>query len=142
MYWYRKAAAQGNADAENGIGVLYDNGLAVHRNYHKAMGYYRKAAAGGYAAAMRNIGMLYLYGHGVAQNFPAAEAWFQRAIAAGDTGAKADLTWIRRAEAENLLSWVALAAVVTGAIWWLRRRLRRSSSNGPRIDSKTGLLRP
>ncbi len=130
LFWYRKAAGQGNADAENGIGILYTKGLGVHRNYSTAMRYFRKAAAGGYAVAMQNIGMLYLYGHGVPQNFSTAEAWFRRAIAAGDTGAKAELAWIRRAEIENLLSWVALAAVITGAIWWLRRRLRRSSNGG------------
>jgi TPR repeat protein len=44
MEWYRKAAGQGNADAENNIGDLYENGLGVSQDYVQAMVWYRKAA--------------------------------------------------------------------------------------------------
>ncbi len=135
LYWYRKAAARGNADAENGIGVLFTRALGVPQNYPLAMRYFKMAASGGYAVAMQNTGLLYAYGEGVPRNFPKAKAWLRRAVAAGDPGAGAYLSWIKRTEASNLLSWLALAVAITGTIWWLRRRIRRSS-NGNHGDNR------
>ncbi len=58
MTWYRKAAAQGNADAQSDIGELYRNGLGVSQDYAEAMTWYRKAAEEN-ADAQNNIGWLY-----------------------------------------------------------------------------------
>jgi TPR repeat protein len=37
MEWYLKAAEQGNATAQNMIGLLYNNGQGVQHDYTKAM---------------------------------------------------------------------------------------------------------
>jgi hypothetical protein len=34
--WYRKAADQGNADAQNNLGVMYGNGQGVPQDYVRA----------------------------------------------------------------------------------------------------------
>ena len=42
--WYRKAAEQGDAKAQNNLGVKYGNGLGVLKDYKEAVKWYRKAA--------------------------------------------------------------------------------------------------
>lgn len=49
MRWYRKAADQGDAFAQTGIGCLYHDGLGVPQDYAEAMRWYRKAADQGNA---------------------------------------------------------------------------------------------
>ena len=45
--WYEKAAAQGDADAQYNLGVLYYNGEGVPRDISKAREWFEKAAAQG-----------------------------------------------------------------------------------------------
>jgi TonB family protein len=43
MAWYRKAADQGNAQADRNIGVLFENGLGVPQDHSQAEEWNRKA---------------------------------------------------------------------------------------------------
>lgn len=65
MRWFKKAAAQGHAEAQYSIGMLYDYGLGVPPNHVKAMKWYLLAADQGHAGAQYSIGMLYDVGLGV-----------------------------------------------------------------------------
>ena len=56
MEWYRKSAEQGNADAQNNLGCMYQNGLGVEQDDAKAMEWYQKAAEQGHTAAQSNLG--------------------------------------------------------------------------------------
>jgi len=47
--WYRKAAEQGHANAQNNLGYMYECGFGVDRSYSTAVGWYRIAAEQGYA---------------------------------------------------------------------------------------------
>jgi len=53
--WYRKAAEQGHADAQNNLGVLYMNGQGVPQNRSLAIAWYRQAAAQGNTTAQNNL---------------------------------------------------------------------------------------
>jgi TPR repeat protein len=66
-YWYRKAADQGDADAQNNLGPLYAQGKGVSQDQAEAAYWYRKAADKGHATARLNLGRLYEAG-GVAQD--------------------------------------------------------------------------
>jgi hypothetical protein len=55
MRWYRLAAAQGYAAAQNNLGWMFDNGLGVAEDKAEAVRWYRLAAAQGYAAAQINL---------------------------------------------------------------------------------------
>lgn len=46
-YWYEKAAAQGNADAQYNLGVMYEDGIGVPPDWEKALEWYQKACEGG-----------------------------------------------------------------------------------------------
>ena len=45
--WYRKAAEQGDADAQCMLGVAYENGRGVKQDASEAVWWYRKAAEQG-----------------------------------------------------------------------------------------------
>jgi hypothetical protein len=66
--WYRKAADQGDADAQNNLGAMYGNGEGVAKDDAEAVKWFRKAADQGNASAQLNLGMRYDNGWGVAEN--------------------------------------------------------------------------
>jgi S1-C subfamily serine protease len=54
MYWYRRAAAQGNVAAQNNLGVMYAKGQGVPQDYVEAYKWYNLAAAQGLSDAIDN----------------------------------------------------------------------------------------
>jgi TPR repeat protein len=91
MRWYRKAADEDNADAQNKIGALYANGWGMALDYAEAMRWFRKAADQGNAAAQNNIGFLYDKGWGVAQDYAEAMRWYQKAADQGNATAQENI---------------------------------------------------
>ena len=81
------AAEAGDATAQYYLGVLYDHGEGVVRNYRTATGWYEKAAAQGNTDAQFNLGMIYYNGTSepgaVAQDQAAAARWLEPAADAG-----------------------------------------------------------
>ena len=67
-YWYRKAADQGMAAAQCGLGVLYEEGRGVTKSDEKALQWYQEAALQGSSRACCNMGQMLEVGRGVAQN--------------------------------------------------------------------------
>ena len=78
-----KQAAQGSAEAQYNLGVLYDFGLGVPQDYAKARQWFEKAAAQGYAIAQNHLGMMYDNGLGVPQNYEKAQQRYEQAAAQG-----------------------------------------------------------
>jgi len=54
-YWYRKAAEQGDADAQNSLAIRYELGEGVPKDLDQALFWYRKAAAQGSPQATRSL---------------------------------------------------------------------------------------
>lgn len=76
-------ANQGDAQAENVLGVLYAVGKQVPKNPAKARSWLQKAASQGLAQASYNLGMLNAQGIGAAADFHRALALFQKASKQG-----------------------------------------------------------
>jgi hypothetical protein len=89
--WFQKAAAQGNAAAENNLGWMYQNGLSVPQDYTQAISWYQKSAAQGNSDAENNLGLMYQNGFGVQQDSAQATAWYEKAIAQGNNNAAKNL---------------------------------------------------
>lgn len=53
--WYRKAADQGDSDAQYKLGVFYENGYGVTQDKEQAMQWYKKAAEQGNESAKNAI---------------------------------------------------------------------------------------
>ena len=83
-YWYRKAAEQGFAGAQNNLGWMYENGRGVEQDNRKAASWYLKAAEGGNYKAQRKIARMYVEGTVVEQSNLHAYMWFHIASLHGD----------------------------------------------------------
>jgi TPR repeat protein len=53
--WTRKAAEQGQAEAQFNLGVMYNMGQGVAQNHQEAVKWFRKAAEQGYAKAQKAL---------------------------------------------------------------------------------------
>jgi uncharacterized caspase-like protein len=85
---FQQAAAAGEPVAMNGLGVFYETGRMVMRDYDAARSWYQKAADLGNEIAMRNLGALYERGTGVPKSSSLARHWYEQSAAAGDLEAK------------------------------------------------------
>ena len=77
-------AEAGDANAQNNLGAMYDNGTGVAENVQEAVKWYRLAADQGLAEAQFNLGLMYAIGTGVAQNDQKAVRWYRLAAEQGD----------------------------------------------------------
>jgi len=73
--WYRLAADQGQAGAQNSLGFMYANGQGVPQDYAEAVRWYQLAAEQGQASAQYNLGVNYATGRGVPQDYVQAHMW-------------------------------------------------------------------
>ncbi|NTV48441.1 MAG: sel1 repeat family protein [Geobacteraceae bacterium] len=84
---FKKAAAQGHANACFLLGTSYDKGVDVQQDREVAAKWYLKAAALGHAQAQFNIGLMYTNGEGVEKNRKEAVVWLKKAATQGHKGA-------------------------------------------------------
>lgn len=78
--WFTKAANQGHASAQYGLGVIYIKGEGVAQDYMKAFEWFTKAANQGHALAKYNLGLMYDIGQGVEKNKRKAFEWVKEAV--------------------------------------------------------------
>ena len=83
---WRRDAAQGKAYAQYNLGMMYDQGRGVRKDYAEAVKWYLLAAQQGNAHAQYNLGVMYSQGQGVRQNKTVAKQWFGKACDNGDQG--------------------------------------------------------
>ena len=82
---FRKAAEQGDANAQLNLGSMYADGKGVTRDYKLAILWFQKAAAQGNATAQLSLGSMYEEGNGVAKDYKQAAFWFEKAAAQGNS---------------------------------------------------------
>ena len=82
---WRPLASQGNAEAQNNLGLLYLDGKGVPANLSEAVRYFQLSAAAGSALGQNNLGGLYRDGRGVPQDFARAARWFAASASQGNT---------------------------------------------------------
>ena len=87
----QKAAEQGDAEAQNRLGLMYATGRGVAQDDATAVLWYQKAADQGYAPGQSNLGFMYSKGRGVAQDDARAAQWYQKAAGQGNAQAQANL---------------------------------------------------
>lgn len=77
-------ASQGNAQAENYLGMLYLIGIETEKDINKAFAFISSAAHKDYPEAQYNLGRLYKYGMGCELSFTKAIEWFESATQNGN----------------------------------------------------------
>jgi len=79
----RKAAEQGDAEAQFQLGECYRLGTGVAQDIEEAAKWYRKAAEQGHAVAQHSLGVFHLHGFGIAEDREKAVEWFRKAAEQG-----------------------------------------------------------
>ena len=77
------SAEQGNAEAQNNLGKMYQFGIRVSQDYKEAIKWFRKAAKQGDADAQCNLGSICHEGVGYSQNYGEAFEWFKKSAEQG-----------------------------------------------------------
>ena len=91
VWWFHKAAEQGDAYAQSKLAGYYVEGKGVMENYTEAAKWARKAAEQGDAEAQWLLGLLYYEGKGVVRDEEQARYWLRQAAAQGNAGARDSL---------------------------------------------------
>ena len=87
----RKAAEQGDAEAQFNLGVCYYTGKGMERDESEAVKWFRKAAEQGYANAQYNLGSCYRTGIGTEPDQREAVKWYRKAAEQGNAVAQCSL---------------------------------------------------
>ena len=89
--WLKKAAEQGNVQAQVTLGACYDDGKGVSEDAAEAVKWFRKAAEQGNASAQFLLGAAYCTGKGVSKDEAEAVKWYRKAAEQGNASAQCDL---------------------------------------------------
>ena len=88
---WKPLAEEGNAAAQNNLGLMYHNGWGVPQDYKEAVYWYRLAVEQGYAIAQYNLGLMYEKGKGVPQDDKEAVRLYRLAAEQGYADALGNL---------------------------------------------------
>jgi hypothetical protein len=84
---FERAAAQGNAEAQDDLGLCYAHGQGVEIDHEAAAQLFQRAAEQGYPLAHYNLGNAFYEGKGVAQSYAEAVKCYRLAAAQGHPNA-------------------------------------------------------
>ena len=91
VQWWRKAADQGNGDAQKHLQFRNNSSWGVAEDYVEEVKWARKAAEQGFAYAQSILGDCYYKGSGVAKDRVEAVRWWRKAAEQGFAGAQSGL---------------------------------------------------
>tara|TARA_R110002020_G_scaffold55477_1_gene153847 strand:+ start:1130 stop:2221 length:1092 start_codon:yes stop_codon:yes gene_type:complete len=94
--WYRDAAEQGHAVAQDKIGNMYYHGEGVSRDRDKAAEWFRQSAENGNSSAQYRFGLMYYFGENVTKDIDKATYWFRKAAGQGNAEAQQALQRLNR----------------------------------------------
>jgi TPR repeat protein len=118
VLWLRKPANQGDADAQNLLGIAYSNGLGVPLDFAQAAVWFRKSADQGNPEAQFGLGCLYHNGQGVPQDEAEAYFWLDLAASGKLKGSDKDnAVKYREDSASNLTKTVLLETQERARKW-------------------------
>lgn len=124
-------AKKGDARAQFGLGVMYDEGQGVSKDKVKAMQWYRKAAEQGFSAAQFNLGSMYRDGIGVAKNDVQAVQWYRMSAEQGFAVAQYNLGLMYR-------KGLGVAKDDVQAVQWFRKAADQGDASALSILRKIG----
>lgn len=115
VYWYLKAAQQGNAEAQNNLGNMYFAGQGVKQDVEEALKWYIKSANQGNLNASNNLGNVYKKKN-TKRLLNLSIYWYRKAANSGHVDAQFNLGYMyevgKGVDADNLkaASWYEKAA--------------------------------
>jgi TPR repeat protein len=88
---WNKLAAEGDAQAMNNLGVLYEQGKGVEPDVGRALHWFENSARAGHLSGMSNYARMLEQGRGVPVNLEEAVRWFDEAARKGQAEAQYNL---------------------------------------------------
>ena len=119
----RVLAERGNAEAQAELGVRFETGRGVERDFDEAVTWYRRAAEQGYAHGQTSLGAMYGTGRGVSHDDAEAVRWYRRAAEQGFALAQSYLGDMYR-------SGRGVGRDYTEAVRWFRRSAEQGHAGG------------
>ena len=115
---FRSLAKQDDARGQNGLGIIYLQGLGVPQDYNAAFQWFQKAAEQDYAAAQYNLARAYERGQGVKPDQKNSVKWYRKAAENGHAEAQYSLGLIHimlryfqgRGDLDEAYKWTRKAA--------------------------------
>ncbi len=96
VFWFQKAAEQGNVVAQFTLGSMYESGQGVALDLAQAVAWYTKAADGGNGKSQYTLGMMYENGRGVPRDRLKGQESIRKSAEQGNEPA---IGWMREAHA-------------------------------------------
>jgi len=121
VYWFRKAAEQGDADGQCKLGLMYSPGGGGGLNNEQAVYWFRKAAEQGDAYGQLLLGLRYKWG--VEQNVEQAMYWFHKAA---EQGKAVGLVHI----GEMYFGGVGVEKSDEQGVYWFRKAAEQGDADG------------
>ena len=90
----RKAAAEGDAEAQRFMGEAFRYGRGVEQDYQEALGWFLKSALQGNASAEAQLGDMHLFGLGTEKNNDEAFSWYLKAAEHGNAEAQNNVAFL------------------------------------------------
>ena len=84
LFWYIVAAEQGDGEAQNSVGILYELGIGTVQSLSEAFYWYTESSNSGYTPAFNRLAYFYLMGKGVDKDIHKAIELFKKAASKGD----------------------------------------------------------
>lgn len=106
-------AEKGDAKSQYHLGVLYNDGKGVPKDYEQAAAWYLKAAVQGHSKAQLYLGLLYQNGRGVPRNYKQAAQWLMNSAEQGEQKAQyylGKLYYKKLGDLENARNWLEKSA--------------------------------
>jgi TPR repeat protein len=85
---FRSLAQRGSVLAQYKLGLMFNNGEGVRRDFGEAVIWFSRAATYGYAPAQRSLGVKYEKGQGVKRSYSEAVRWYRHGADQGDAKAQ------------------------------------------------------
>lgn len=80
---FRPLAEHGNVLAQYKLGLMYNNGEGVPKDFHEAVNWFYRAASLGYAPAQSSLGVKFEKGQGIERDYGEAVEWYRRGAEQG-----------------------------------------------------------
>ncbi|GHU35289.1 hypothetical protein AGMMS50256_30230 [Betaproteobacteria bacterium] len=122
LEWFRKSAAQGNADAQYMLGVMFRDGRGIARDPVQALVWLRQSAEQGKNEAQNDLGGMYGRGEGAPRDAARATEWYRKAAEQGNAVAQNNL-------GVNLRDGDGVARDALDAVTWFRKAAAQDNAD-------------
>ena len=123
-------AEDGDAKSQWYLGVMYETGTEVSKDYKKSTKWFSLAANQGFAPAQFNLALNYDLGHGVLQDYVKAHKWLSLAATQGHNMAiitlAPSMNYVEAHKSWNLLATQGYSSAVMTREWEMAKKMTPS----------------